>query len=879
MRTLGLALVCAMCLAGAPEAAGARPKARVTLAAPARAPTASPLVVTGRVTKLGRRTAITLEQLKGRRWVRRGVTKVKRADGGFRLKWRRPGKKSGGRSLRVSARRGSTTVRSRRVRVRFSSNPALKTTAPVLTPRAKSVTAAPTAGAAGAVRLSEPIEAARGDVLALGIGPKTPYGLLAKVTRVKHRANGSTVLSTKPVALIDVLPTGSIDTKLPSGSATNARKPRPAVARTAAAVPCTNGRSLKLTATTELSQSLDFEAEWERLRVVSAELTANVRISASVAVSADGSVSCTLAPQEILKKTFAPVAVPGPLFPIVLVPRAHVAVSGGGSVEGRVAAEMKGSLTASAGLGYSASRAYRIGDVTPAFSSQPPTADFRGQLAASLSPSLEVLVYGVAGPELAFKAGADLDVTGVSPACYLLGAHISLVGRLNIPALNLSSPDLPIWRGGQLLAQAPTAPRRCGESPPPPPTPPPPPAPPGLSTLDPTFSTDGRQTTNFGGNSEAANAVAVRPDGKVVVAGTANDGPTNASSTVLARYNADGTLDSSFSGDGKLPTDTANSSDGRAAMALQPDGKVVVAGYSPGTAGSDFAVDRYDAGGTLDDSFSDDGTQQTDFSGDGSEVGSAVAVQPDGKIVVAGSFLSEGTAGYDFALARYNADGTLDSSFSGDGKQTTDFAGLDDFALDGGIALGPNGTIVVLGSAEDAMGNHRALARYTANGALDSSFSADGRQMIGASISAVAVQADGKIVGTGGEEIVRFNAGGALDSSFSGDGRQTIDFGDGFDTAGAVALRSDGRIVIAGNSVHNPGASAVGDFGLARYTAAGALDPSFSGDGRETTDFSGSRRDAGRAVALEANGRIVVAGATGTELDDDLAIARYTGGS
>jgi uncharacterized delta-60 repeat protein len=239
--------------------------------------------------------------------------------------------------------------------------------------------------------------------------------------------------------------------------------------------------------------------------------------------------------------------------------------------------------------------------------------------------------------------------------------------------------------------------------------------------------------------------------------------------------------------------------------------------------------------------------------------------------------LPEGTAGYDFALARYNADGTLDSSFSGDGKQTTDFAGLDDFPLDGGIALGPNGTIVVLGSAEDAMGNHRALARYTANGALDSTFSADGRQMIGASISAVAVQSDGKIVGTGGEEIVRFNAGGALDSSFSGDGRQTIDFGDGFDAAGAVALRSDGRIVIAGSSVHNPGASAVGDFGLARYTAAGAFDPSFSGDGRETTDFSGSRRDAAPAVALEANGRIVVAGATGTELDDDLAIAPLHG--
>ena len=178
------------------------------------------------------------------------------------------------------------------------------------------------------------------------------------------------------------------------------------------------------------------------------------------------------------------------------------------------------------------------------------------------------------------------------------------------------------------------------------------------------FGTLGRQTTDFGG-SDQAQAVAIQPDQKIVVAGFSGTPGAFNDDFAVARYRTNGSLDQTggFGVDGKLTTDFAGGSDFGYAVALQTDGKILVAGQS----GNDFAVARYNTDGSPDRGFSDDGKQTTDFGPNAFATG--VAVQADGKIVLGGTAFSSGSTN-DFALARYNADGSPDSSFSGDGKQT-----------------------------------------------------------------------------------------------------------------------------------------------------------------------------------------------------------------
>jgi uncharacterized delta-60 repeat protein len=278
---------------------------------------------------------------------------------------------------------------------------------------------------------------------------------------------------------------------------------------------------------------------------------------------------------------------------------------------------------------------------------------------------------------------------------------------------------------------------------------------------------------------------------------------------------APGDLDPTFSGDGKQTTDFGHFGDGAGGVALQGDGKIVAVG---GTGGGDFALARYDPTGLLDPSFSGDGKQTTDFSGQFSDVASELAIQPDGKIVVVGR---GGVEGSNFALARYNPNGSLDTSFSGNGRQQTNFGGYDGA---NGVALQGDGKIVAVGFA--SLGGDFGLARYNPNGSLDTSFSGNGRQTtdFGASAdgaSSVAIQGDGKIVAVGCAcfddpsardfALARYNPNGALDASFSNDGKLTTDFGASEDAAGAVALQTDGKIVAVGGG--GPG----GDFALARY--------------------------------------------------------------
>ncbi len=371
-------------------------------------------------------------------------------------------------------------------------------------------------------------------------------------------------------------------------------------------------------------------------------------------------------------------------------------------------------------------------------------------------------------------------------------------------------------------------------------------------SLDTSFSGDGIVTTDFGGGAEIAVGLTLQADGKVVLAGYSHNGSDN--NFALVRYNADGSLDTSFSGDGMLTTPIGSGDDSAYSVTMQTDGKIVVAGYSHNGTDNDFALVRYNTDGSLDTSFSGDGILTTDF-GSSQDSGYSVAIQTDGKIVVGGH--KSGTS-YDFAVARYNTDGSLDTSFSGDGMLSTDIASSGDYGQS--IAIQDDGKILVTGFSDTGSGYDFSIARYNPDGSLDTSFSDDGTNttnFIGnfdAALSST-VQDDGKILVTGyghnGTDydlaMLRFNADGTLDSSFSDDGKLTTAIGSGDDYGYSVTVQSDGKILVAGIS-HN---GTDNDSVLLRYNFDGTLDSTFGGT--NILDGNPTFTEGGAAVLLDTD--------------------------
>ena len=308
-------------------------------------------------------------------------------------------------------------------------------------------------------------------------------------------------------------------------------------------------------------------------------------------------------------------------------------------------------------------------------------------------------------------------------------------------------------------------------------------------------------------------------------------------------------------------------------VAIQTDGRAVVAGYSWAGSQTNMAVARYTTGGVLDSAFGGgDGKVTIDFSIFGiprDDVAWAVVIQPDGKIVVGGR------SGGDVAIVRYLSDGTADSSFSGDGEAYVPFGWF-------GNAVALSGTrILVAGSSND--GDDFFLARLTRGGVLDTRFGGgDGwveTDFSGGHDSAhdLAVQADGRIVLAGEASVAgdpdfalaRYSAGGALDSTFSGDGKKTTDVLGDPDLCGAMAIQADGNYVVVGRA-ETPDAGPDDQLAVVRYKPGGGLDTSFGGDGKVTTDFP-STIVSGNDVAIQANGKIVVVGSSSSAW----LVARY----
>ena len=368
----------------------------------------------------------------------------------------------------------------------------------------------------------------------------------------------------------------------------------------------------------------------------------------------------------------------------------------------------------------------------------------------------------------------------------------------------------------------------------------------------------------------------MQPDGNIVVVGDAFFGTRRDGSSRfgVARYQPDGDPDPGFGDGGRLTTNFDLDDESAQDVVIQPDGRIVVVGWVGKLSFRRIAIARYNADGSLDTTFSNDGKQTTELDRPVLAEGRAVALSGD-KIVVAGR--ARGGGEIQFLVARYNPDGALDETFSGDGVELTDVGPLSDSAND--LTVLPGGAIVAVGYTNS--GGSAALARYTNTGALDTSFGDEGKKVIELSgddenegLAAVA-QAGGKIVaaGTGGGDfkVARLTAAGALDPTFSGDGVQTADFGS-TDTATGLGIQSDGRILVGGYARVGNG----DDFALARFTTTGTLDTSFGGDGKVTTDFAG-RADGAFGMTMGAGDRVLLVGvAADPDTNEfDFAIARY----
>ena len=406
--------------------------------------------------------------------------------------------------------------------------------------------------------------------------------------------------------------------------------------------------------------------------------------------------------------------------------------------------------------------------------------------------------------------------------------------------------------------------------------------------LDARFGTGGAVTTSFGGF-DVAFAVAVQPDGRIVAAGR-SDGDTIV--FALARYQAEGSLDPSFGVGGKVTTAIGSFWDEAHGVALQGDGKIVAVGTSNSTSGSfmtsAFAVARYDADGGLDATFGSGGQATTTVAG-GDSLACAVAIQPDGKILVAGqSFTGIGaTARGTFALARFNPDGSLDGGFGTGGTVSTAIGASAGISA---VALQADGKIVAAGwtrtiSNTDPAGTF-ALARYNPDGSLDAGFGSGGvvtTPFSGADEAvAVAVQADEKIVAAGVARgypisltnrhlfaLARYAPDGSLDATFGAYGKLTTGFWND-DVAQSVAIQADGKIVAAGATAGTIEGRDESAFALARYLNSGSLDPDFGARGQVYTVVS--HWSQARAVAIQPDGKIVAAGNDG---NISFALMRY----
>ena len=387
-------------------------------------------------------------------------------------------------------------------------------------------------------------------------------------------------------------------------------------------------------------------------------------------------------------------------------------------------------------------------------------------------------------------------------------------------------------------------------------------------TLDANFNGGGTVMTGVGMNNDYANAVAVQADGKIVLAGGCINGTKDGFCAL--RFNSNGTLDTSFNGTGKIITNIGLGNDAATAVAVQPDGKLVLAGYCLNGTTNDFCALRYNADGTLDTSLNGTGKIITSV-GQGDDIPYAIALQADGKLVLAGVCVGDNR----FCAVRYNGNGSLDTGFNGTGKVIS--AGTPgDFVRGGSAALvlQPDGKLVIAGTCAGSRLGDFCAVRHNADGTLDTGFGNSGSISAGLAAKSVArglaLQVDGALVlagfcdavTTGSKSyvcVVRYSSGGIRDTAFGSAGVVTTTIGTGNNVANAIIVQPDGKLLVAGycDSGTNYDFCAVrydgGPFGYQNCK------PDLDGDGAflATTDALINMR-----IALGITGPAVVGGIT-----------------
>ena len=393
-----------------------------------------------------------------------------------------------------------------------------------------------------------------------------------------------------------------------------------------------------------------------------------------------------------------------------------------------------------------------------------------------------------------------------------------------------------------------------------------------FSTAVPGFGTTGKVTTPIGSNADEGRSMAVQADGKIVVAGISSNGTDN--DFAVARYNTNGTLDTTFDGDGKFTRGWGFGHDEANAVAIQSDGKIVVAGTSYNGTAFLYTLLRLNSNGSLDTTFDSDGIVTTAVNTKKNDIVQSVVIQSNGKIVAAGQ--SYNGSNDDFSLVRYNSNGSLDTSFNSTGKVVTAFGTSHDYIFS--AALQADGKIVVAGNSYNGTKYNFALARYNTNGSLDTTFGTSGKvttSMTSGTDRAygMILQSDGKILVAGESNfdfgLARYNTNGTLDTTFDGDGKVTTPIGSAYDFGRSVVVQPNGKILVAGygsNGSNN-------DFALVRYNTNGALDTTFDGDGKLITAL-GASQDIAYGVKVQSDGKILMAGYSYGS-NNDFAVVRY----
>jgi uncharacterized delta-60 repeat protein len=414
-------------------------------------------------------------------------------------------------------------------------------------------------------------------------------------------------------------------------------------------------------------------------------------------------------------------------------------------------------------------------------------------------------------------------------------------------------------------------------------------------SVDSSFGTNG-VVTSYSDWVEIVSLI-IQPDSKIVTTQSYRlDVPDRNFS--VNRYNTDGSLDASFDSDGKVITGEFAGNSNLSAVAVQPDGKIVAAGYTtvstyPYT--FDFAVARYNANGTLDTSFDQDGKIRTAVGNIGFDRAYAVAVQSDGKIVVAGSteYRNNNNLAGGFAIVRYNQDGSLDNSFDGDGKMITEIPNRY-FGSASSVLIQPDGKIVAAGTTSGTTVN-QTIVRYNSDGSLDNTFGNNGvfieTDWKINDIVSLAIQSDGKFVTIGtaytlvsigisnvGFAVARYNSNGTPDNTFGVQGKVITPFGSSGQVK-SLKIQTDGKIIAGGTSLGetlntDPSDNTKQVFTIFRYNPDGNLDSAFDGDGKVYTSFEKNANLS--SMAIQADNKIVAVGNTFTPNDNALfAVARY----